>query len=99
MADPTSVTLIANVKTWLKIETDADDANVTAATIAAEEFAAGYTGVAIAAATPATGQYLLAVYALAGLYLDNREAGTPLDIREIPFGVRNVLDAVRGVIP
>ena len=91
-----SITLIADARAWLKTEA-ADDANLQLALDSAEDHVSKITGITVSQASPPTKQLKLAIFALAGHWLENmREAGGPLEIREVPLGVRNILTQAQG---
>ncbi len=92
-----SKTTIVDCKTWLLIETDAGDTNVQLALDAAEEYVAGDIGQDFAA-TPPTGMVKVAVFALAGHWLEHREAAGPFDVKTFPLSLRAILAAARGPI-
>jgi len=93
-----SITLIAAARAWLKTDAS-EDANLQLTLDAAESFIGKAVDQTFSAENPPDNLLKVAIFALAGHWLENREAGSPLEIREVPLGVANIIMQKRPVVP
>ncbi len=87
---------LADVKTWLVIEHDRHDSLLESLIEAAIVAVEADTGLDLSA-TAVDGLLAVAIKQLVGVYYENREAASPVDLKEIPFGLRTILLKYRKV--
>lgn len=91
-----SIVELEDIKTHLNIDTDEDDALLTAKIEAAEEFVERYLFQDFDKFDPVPASLKEAVRMLVGHFYENREASSDARIYDVPFGVWALIAPYRG---
>lgn len=91
-----TIVTVEEVKSFLRIEGEEDDAIVATLIAAAEAYALRYTGEFLEEGEEYPDDFKLAVLMLVGTYFNNRESVlVGKSAQEMPFGVREILKGLR----
>jgi uncharacterized phage protein (predicted DNA packaging) len=96
---PQVIATLDELKSHLRVEHDDENHLITQLIEAAVEYLSNETGTDWVNTVPTPKLIRAAVLLLVGHWFTNREATSPLQLREVPMGVQRIIDQFRVVEP